>query len=355
MKLKERVSATKTTLLLGAGASFASDFNLPMMANFFDRPNDSVDTFSLVWEFVSRFYPQGTSRAEYNLEEMFAFLDLSRSKLPIWMGKPGDVPYHADHPQRTYLALADYVKRVLSIRTSSNCRMHAKLFKSLGDEDTILTLNYDLVADQTLLSIERENSGSRLYSRTGKVTSLLLGRSLGPGRPNVPTLLRYEKERGFYIKLHGSLDWLYCPYPDCPNHGSVFPIMFASSDELGILEGEPCKSCGATLETFIIPPVSSKRIEERGKLAFLWNIALRELRSSGRWVIFGVSFSPVDFELRWLLKQALDIRDATPLGLDIINPVEQHRQRIVGALADDRIQPRHFNSIDEYLSLIPMS
>lgn len=159
----------------------------------------------------------------------------------------------------------------------------------------------------------------------GKLSGLLGYLNLWNDPP--PSLLPREQEYGFYIKLHGSLDWLYCPNNGCPNNSRIFSLSVAVLAD-GQREGMPCRICGSALRTFIIPPVATKRLEDKGPLAFLWNLALRELTIATSISIIGISFAPTDFELRWLVRQAMELRQNRLLELHIVNKSFQHRKDI---------------------------
>ena len=52
-----------------------------------------------------------------------------------------------------------------------------------------------------------------------------------------PPYQKWESEEGFYLKLHGSVDWVYCPNEYCRGFGKVFPVISASSTNhaMGVL------------------------------------------------------------------------------------------------------------------------
>jgi hypothetical protein len=69
----------KRVMILGAGASAASDFHLPVMSGFFG-PNK--EAYSELFRFLDWFYPDIPAGC-YNLEKVLAFLELSKTRLPI--------------------------------------------------------------------------------------------------------------------------------------------------------------------------------------------------------------------------------------------------------------------------------
>jgi len=207
----------KTVLLLGAGASAASEFQLPTMRGFF---GENLDDYPDLREFLERFYPEA-DRKDYNLEEVLAYLDLSRSRLPLWDGQP--ILAKEDRFSSLYVRSVEYVKHRLEIGSTDHSVLHTRLFETLRDEDSVLTMNYDLVADQTLLEMESGSQQAEAYTRVSKLASLLYPQSLW-GCLQPPSLTPSERAGGFYLKLHGSLDWLCCPNEHCPNHHNIYPL-----------------------------------------------------------------------------------------------------------------------------------
>jgi hypothetical protein len=203
-----------------------------------------------------------------------------------------------------------------------------------------------VIVERSLAAIEpprnlppgKENRLSKLPALIGNVPRMM---------PPTPGLIGVEREDGFYLKLHGSLDWLYCPTPGCINHVNLYPLEALGRESQG--EGEPCRYCGAALEIFIVPPVATKRLEDRGRMAFLWNLAYRELQAADELVIIGLSFAASDFELRWLLRQALLGRNGGPLRISIVNRQESHADSIYRFLPNGYDRGRWFETLREYV------
>lgn len=309
----------KRVLILGGGASRASEFHLPTMKGFF---GDDLSEHPGLEEFLKWFYGD-LSRDQYNLEEVLAYLDLSRTRLPLWSTEQR--PKY-DTRDVGYTEVIEYVRKKLRTPENKICSLHRSLFSQLNNYDTILTFNYDLIADLVLLDVEPKMKGGQLDSdsRMGKLQPLL-------GKPDLfwggspPALLSRELERGFYLKLHGSLDWIHCPRSGCPNNINVWALSVAEIRE-GQSEKVPCRACGSILQIFLIPPIATKRIDDTGRIAFLWNLALREIREADQIAIIGLSFAPSDFELRWLIRQALELRSPTKrLQVSIVNPNKTDR------------------------------
>lgn len=336
----------KRVLILGAGASAASDFHLPVMSGFFE-PNQGA--YPELFRFLNWFYPN-ISIDDYNLEEVLAFLELSKTRLPIW-GVERSAPKLPNY-ETIYDQVLAYVTERLKIPAKKTCSLHQRLFERLASSDTVLTLNYDLIADQTLLEVEPKNPNGRPdpNCRMEKLEGLLQEKSLYGGDLQPPSLMPREREWGFYLKLHGSLDWLYCPTVGCRNHVNIFSLSASRLSE-GQETGQPCRFCGAALRTMIVPPIATKRLEDRGRTSFHWNLALRELRSAKDVVIIGLSLAPSDFELRWLLRESLSMI-STDIQLHIVNTNPSHREAVKNTVPIIASNALEYNDLEEYLRRI---
>jgi hypothetical protein len=109
----------KRFVLLGAGASAASDFRLPVMRGFFG-PYDAE--FPELFSFLASFYPRHPKEA-YNLEEVLAFLDISRTRLPAWGLSPTTAPV-----EELYLQVLSYIAKRLEIPKGQQCCLHEGCF-----------------------------------------------------------------------------------------------------------------------------------------------------------------------------------------------------------------------------------
>lgn len=333
----------KRVLVLGAGASKASKFDLPTMAGFFG-PEPS--RFKSLFTFLKWFYPD-RPKSDYNLEEVLAFVDLSRIRLPVW----GEGRRASNHRyESVYAQIIDYVKYRLEVPDGESCPIHERLLSRLDPLDSIVTVNYDLVCDHALMKIEAKGSSGSPHqdSHIGKLPGLLHEQNLYGGL-QPPALMARERQRGYYLKLHGSLDWIQCPTPNCRANVNIFSTSLSLFAE-GQIEGEPCRFCGSTLRTMIVPPVASKRLEDRGRLAFLWNLALREIRNASELVVIGMSLAPTDFEVRWLIREGLDVRQRAGKGkrVTVVNPCQTAVDQVMRCVPSGEYNSSTFSSIADY-------
>jgi hypothetical protein len=333
----------KTVYFLGAGASNASDFHLPTMDKFFEGANLTGDKeHQNLKRFIDEKFP-GRPIEKLNLEEMVTTIELSLDTFGVLGKHPEPYIYEA----RT--ELNKYVNARLQISKYKGCSLLGKIFDEniAGDTsiDSIITLNYDLVIDNCLFAGQRQPGPryllDRMYELIGVTLYLDTGESL--------SLSHEDANLGFYLKLHGSIDWLYCPNFDCGYHQQFFPNRIGNEPTHN-RPGDLCGLCGSPIVSVIVPPTMYKTFEKFPKMGFLWSLAYRELNAADRIVIFGVSFAQSDYYLRWLFKKAITDRktdgknEPTIINIDPDDKVCCEIKRITGVI------PKHFSKLDEYLS-----
>ena len=134
---------------------------------------------------------------------------------------------------------------------------------------TIITFNYDLVFEQAIIA----EHGSVDY-RLGRFDKL---HSSG-----IP-----------FLKLHGSLNWLWCP--ECDRWEIYDEPVGHKYNRVSCT-----KKCGGYKERLIVPPNPSKG-EYLGVLYALWKKADKSLSTADRIVIVGYSLPEIDISARELL------------------------------------------------------
>ncbi|MBI5431554.1 MAG: hypothetical protein HZA52_01855 [Planctomycetes bacterium] len=335
-------TAPESVVFLGAGASFASDFSKPTMRSFFDAEHEKYGNLARL---LTDFY--GTRpRTEWNLEEILGYIDLSSTRLARW--DPRRVLLTDDRHARAYGECLAYVDERLGVDPDSVCERHARLFRSLAPRDSVVSLNYDLIADQALLRVDADRVGAtnpKRRSRAMKPASLLAAPNLMAGF--VPGFIGDEFEEGFLLKLHGSLDWITCSNEQCPAASDIFRR--TGSEIPGQIAGSPCRRCGSALRTVLVPPVASKRALEHHQLQLQWSIAYRELSRARTWVVVGVSLAPSDFDVRWLLRVSAAREFDSGLVVHVVNPSRDARQQFRELLGPAGVSLVEHDGMDSFL------
>jgi len=335
-------------MLLGAGASHASDLHLPTMRTFFSDP----DLPRTVASFLAEYYGT-TDPTDYDLEEVLTHLFLSERRAPGWIGFEQSMVMQHLQAGLAYWTLLGYVRARLNPKDAPVCGHHVALFDELQPLDSVISLNYDLVADQALHRHPRLSRGVDELSRGTRVDKLwsLLGYAGKPIDERAQSeFTRRTHDPGYYLKLHGSINWRRCRDPECPG-GVRVPEQVDEVEFVPVFQGA-CEFCGGALESVIIPPVAAKSSNIRGRLQRMWTTALRELAVATKIVVWGVSFAASDADLRWLVRFSVAFRGATRPQLHVINP-DAAARRLAQRLFQPSASAHEWADIEEYLKARP--
>jgi hypothetical protein len=231
--------------------------------------------------------------------------------------RPDGIPLHpapeGSDLGRDYQLLLLYICLRLRVPEGRDdeCPLVQALLETQRVRDSIVTLNYDTIIEHHR-GQRRDKHG--VWDPRVDVLHYYLGLP-SPGHQTGPRMLQQVgvEGRGFYAKLHGSLNWRSCPRPICPNHWYIESTDRPGSDAAESSEAGRCSVCGSLPETVIIPPVATKPFDRFPKLRLMWLQAFRALSRAPRWVFIGVSFAPTDMQLRSLVRAASE--DWFPTGI----------------------------------------
>jgi len=324
---------SKTVFILGAGASYShSNKEFPLINDIFKVAKQllvtslitDINTLNLNYECVETYINEKfnksilDSRQKLNIEDILTNLEIDFEKTK------------SNYLQIIRDKIILIILNVFHILTNKSYYYKRNsdyflFYNQLKDNDTIITYNWDLlldnildrekliskIKDRNLYEDDIENTLKKQYLRM--LMDLSAYRDYYNFRINAP----YEKyhSEGYYLKLHGSIDWLYCPNEDCGLYSKVFPIEKIIGEEYLIAEYK-CRECSSKMKHLIIPPVLNKNYSSFPFVKKLWNIALEEIQSADELVIWGYRLPPTDFYNRWLFRQKSDkLKKVT-----IINP-----------------------------------
>lgn len=178
------------------------------------------------------------------------------------------------------------------------------LYGSTGTEPDIISLNYDIIADNAL---------KELAERTGR----------GPAYPEygcdlASEFYRSSRRWGRLLKLHGSLNWMYCP--SCnrldlavsePGGSTVkmleeLYVPVVELDRGYSCHGSRCagERCSGTVRPVMITPTHMKDYRNP-HVGRTWYEAEQLLRRADRAVFVGYSLPENDVDVIYLLKRGL--------------------------------------------------
>jgi len=299
--------------ILGAGCS--REDNVPLVNEFLDVSFKKVlpdlnmydaKRFKNVKNFRNEVLPDS------NVEELFSYIDFER------IVKTYGNKYNLNNLRKDLLyVIAKTIEKVIRKGGSTiyenfweNHIVKSKSYHAI----TIITFNWDLLLDNILLSSPSffidgipENYYGTSFSYMGD------GRESYNRVPNSSLKL---------LKLHGSLNWLFCK--NCKENNKFFVI--GKKPAVKVLEGfgMKCPNCGNDLDTLIVPPTFQK-IEEGGiisALSDIWKCAKDNLSNANRIVIAGYSFPEDDVHFRLFFRSALVEnykKKGMPIKIDILN------------------------------------
>lgn len=331
----------KTTFIFGAGASAGSDFKLPCMKGFFKR--EFLDKYDNLKRFINDYF-SNVPYENLNLEEVITNLELSCDQFGEFGGITDNFLLQAKYE------LSNFIYNQLNYLPNEGrkfCNKHVELLRKINPTDTLISLNYDLILEYSLIEAQGEHGPSmedlKIY-RLGKVLQPFQFRFHNIS----PLSAELMMGEGHFLKLHGSLNWFYCPQEGCMNNK-----YFSHTNDINEIREVPinalCNACGKGLQRVIVPPTMNKVFKQFPKMGLLWSIAHREIMFSQRIIMIGISLAESDYYFRWLLKSATSKTNPEVIVVnsdsDIISKVEQ-----LFAYKFDK--ENYFFSLDNYLNKI---
>jgi len=201
------------------------------------------------------------------------------------------------------------------IKTNPHEELFTRIKKSFGTLPIVISLNYDLLADNTLLDLSGP-PGQRKFADFACDISTDVYRN---NRSTTPLL-----------KIHGSLSWLYCP--SCHRMDvaisaeeratmKVFPelVMEKRFDPI------PCENCSASMGSVMITPTYRKDYRN-AHISRIWYEAERALRDAQRVIVIGYSLPEDDVEVIYLLKRGLQGID--PKNITVVEKKNKEKRHL---------------------------
>lgn len=275
-----------------------------------EQPKIIKDFFSDFWGIDIDNYQNQTNYFP-TFEECLGMLDLANLQGQSFKG------YDQEKINKIRIGLIFLISFCLHIQNLREIN-HKELIDRLKStnslkETAFISLNYDIIIDNILTDLYPEfhiDYGIDLINFRRHDDWL-------PPEPEKSILL---------LKLHGSLNWLYCP--TC-NHIELFPrencaikLFFDESVTKDILKVK-CKHCRTIMKSVIIPMTYYKEMSN----PFIQQIFLKAdeiLRQADKIFICGYSFPDADIHIKYLLKRAERFKGKTP-EIYVIN---NHKDKI---------------------------
>jgi NAD-dependent SIR2 family protein deacetylase len=199
------------------------------------------------------------------------------------------------------LLLADILHEKLKAPTGLHIELVKKL-KEMGElsETIFITTNYDILIDNAIINL---------------FPDFLADYGIEFINYNSDDMFPKPHDKGVQVfKLHGSLNWLYCP--TC-NSLKLTPA------EKGVVKliTDPamaiCDICETIYSPLIVPPTFFKDISNVF-LGLVWNKVEKALHHIDHIIFCGYSFPDADIHVKYLIKRIQSVR-ATPITISVLN------------------------------------
>ena len=220
--------------------------------------------------------------------------------------------------------------------------LHDRLVDLMGEGDSVISYNYDLLIDFALTKAGKASSANYAV----EFSNALDGAEYGPSE-----LEPYEDQRSGpvdVLKLHGSLNWLQLKHEELRSttefRKTQHPVFYLR-DAYDVVVPAGAFGWGFSLEReeykrddihyvelvpVIVPPTFDKAEVWRargGMFRRLWSRAKAALAGCERVVLIGHSLREADYQTRWLFRASLAARRPGP-EITIVNPSPGDRARL---------------------------
>ena len=190
------------------------------------------------------------------------------------------------YDESTILLLRKILVYIISATLHSSlhnypCHSHSMLLDRLEQENQLdstcfITTNYDLIMDNELKERFPGHLDYGLYYEKEI----------------------FEQEKIYLLKIHGSLNWLYCP--SCID---IKVTHFEKSATYVLYPGRKCEKCNQPYSTIIVPPSYYKDMNNIF-LTSIYRNTERAFKEAEKIVFCGYSFCDADLHIKYLLKKA---------------------------------------------------
>jgi hypothetical protein len=306
----------KRVFILGAGASKShTNQQSPGIREFFDASKklkeEEIANLGGIFKFREESVGRGflETDVEPDIEELYTHLDIEieRANWPSTVLKREQ--------------LLTLIRRVLMLPFPTTNEYDDFVKHVIQPQDTVITFNWDILLDDIFGRKEilpksnedpclnkPEGERQQYYNFVSDLSGIAEARMdrITGSQPYT----KWEGNKGYYLKLHGSVDWFFCENEACRASYEVYPLR-------NPLVRPFCGECHEQMAGLIIPPTLNKTYRKYPLIRTLWNIAEKEISIADEIIIWGYSLPPTDFHASWLLRQA---RRAPLKKLVLINP-----------------------------------
>lgn len=295
--------AIDDVIFLGAGASAADGAPTQnrLFKDYFEHGAHTDSMSAGLSQFFKDFFGintgGGLNSTDFpTFEEVFGILELALNRNESFKNYP--LMPKEPRIQEIREQIIFLIAHILKEKLLSGRPAHDLLIDRLNREaklktTSFISLNYDILIDNALTDFHHTID----LDYGVQFTNFAKRDDWHKPRPNRSTKL---------FKLHGSLNWLYCPtcisMTITPKEKSVSTIADTA---------KPCDTCQTDMIPIIIPPTFFK-VMSNHFLQQIWRDAEKVLMATKRIVFCGYSFPDADVHIKYLLKRVEVNRGTTP-------------------------------------------
>lgn len=324
--------APKTIVLFGAGSTKACGGPLtneilpeafePTVRNEIEREYyiDLLDEF-----LIENFHvpPQQVDRTDTDYPTLPLLLSLVDTAIdrnqPMGPNWPVDKLRQVRRALRYMVfALLDYKLRRLSHNYYADL-LHA-MDPACNDTPTVISLNYDIIVDNAMV-----NHSNYLPD---------YGCDIDTG------IYKAQQHHGTLLKIHGSLNWSYCPSCNrlelgVAESGRTYKMLEELYQENPLeprysCHGFECPQCSTFVEPVLITPTQLKDYRNP-HVQRVWTLADQALRDAERAIIVGYSLPDDDLDVIYLLKRGLgQLAKRSPQSITVVEWTNEDAMRAIG-------------------------
>lgn len=294
----EGEESLKITIFLGAGASCAE--GAPLQTDIIKALlNKNDKNFKNINKFIKTVFDINTEINQFpSVEEVLGMIDLAMNKRDN-INKNFNFASLPKIRTEFILGMAKIISDELEKNNNTNNTYHNQLIDRLKVrkiimDTTFITTNYDILIDNALCDLNNAKNKEDGISLDYGIDFTNFDEENDWERPGENSVKLF--------KLHGSLNWLYCP---------TCNTLKLTQYQKGIIKliTEPnssacqCKSCNTSSDSVIIAPTYLKDMSNL-YLNIVWKKAEEALSQSEIIIFCGYSFPDADFHVKYMLKRA---------------------------------------------------
>lgn len=292
--------AIKNVIFLGAGASKAD--GAPLQGDLFSvffaeqfSHSSETELKIKIQNFFQEYFgiqPDNTNPTYPTFEEVLGILEFALSREEQFKGNLS-IADLVDIRKSLIMMIAVILDRKLR----GSAHYHRKLVNKLKDNNTLqetcfVSLNYDILIDNAIAEVHPD------FDLDYGIDFTNYSRDDDWHKPSSKIAVKL-------FKLHGSLNWLYCPICNSltltPKKKGVCKLLY-NPDECS------CLHCNSSTVPIIIPPTYFK-VMSNYYLREVWHKTEEVLRTAEKLIFCGYSFPDADIHVKYLLKRVELHRD----------------------------------------------